>query len=63
MRGKEDSVQRTIAVFVAVVAMVATVHAQRRHDVPELADHLTIGETVFVTNRVGKTVKGSTPSV
>lgn len=56
--------QRTIAVFVAVVAMAATAHAQTSATTfPELAKHLTIGETVFVTNGAGKTLKGTVRQV
>ncbi len=56
--------QHKIAVFVTMVAMAATAHAQAPATTfPELANHLTIGETVFVTNRAGKTVKGKVRQV
>jgi hypothetical protein len=57
-------VQRTIAMFIASMSMVAAAHAQAPATAfAELPSRLSIGETVFVTNRPAKTVKGQVQHV
>ena len=56
--------RRTIAMFIALMAMAAVGHAQAPAiSFGELRSRLSIGETVFVTNRAGKTVKGTVQQV
>jgi hypothetical protein len=55
---------RTVALFIALMAMAAVVQAQApATSFDELARRLSIGETVFMTNRAGKTVKGQVQRV
>lgn len=56
--------RRTIALFIALMSMAAAAHAQApATSFGELPSRLSIGETVFVTNRTGKTVKGTVQQV
>lgn len=56
--------QRTVALFIALMATAAVGHAQApATSFGELASRLSIGETVFVTNHAGKTVKGQVQRV
>ena len=56
---KTDVVERLIAIFIATVSMAATAHAQAPATTfAELSNRLALGETVFVTNQAGRTVKG-----
>jgi hypothetical protein len=62
--GKTDRVQRIIAMFIAAVSMGATAHAQAPATTfAELPNRLAIGETVFVTDQAGQTVKGKVQQV
>lgn len=56
--------QRTIVLSIALVSTAATAHAQApATPFGEFRSRLSIGETVFVTNQAGKTVKGKVPQV
>ena len=56
--------QRTIALFIALMAMAAVAHAQApATSFGELRSRLSIGDTLFVTDRAGKTVKGRVQQV
>lgn len=56
--------QRAIAVLVTLVSMAGTAHAQSSATTfAELPSRLSIGETVFVTNQSGQTVKGKVQQV
>jgi hypothetical protein len=53
-------VQRTIVLSIALVSTAATAQAQApATPLGEFPCRLSIGETVFVTNQAGKTVKGN----